>query len=210
MSHIVKPDDDKVLAAPIQLDANDAARKDIESYFPDGLPADWGVMYHQTKIEHDEMFLCSNWAGHRVKQDLAVGQAYPFAKEHPVDTDHYNVGEREDLLAQLDLWDKNKKKLRFIEEFDATDEERMLIIWGIGKVPPSQPDKAHIGHISVKWKNWWESKLSTEYYASGRSFMRKPWSLTLIQVISHSEDSFKRFGTHYLYPAVYYKRTKKA
>lgn len=114
-----------MLAAPIQLSAHDEDRKAIQSYFPNGLPADWGFMYHQTKIDHDEKFLCSDWAGHRVKQDLAVGQEYPFAKEHPVATDDYSVGQREDLLAQLDLWDATKKKLKFIKECKATDEARV-------------------------------------------------------------------------------------
>jgi hypothetical protein len=44
----------------------------------------------------------------------------------------------------------------------------MLIIWGIGERAPSEPEKAHIGHLSVKWNGRWESKLSTEYYASER------------------------------------------
>ncbi|RLL96542.1 hypothetical protein CFD26_103934 [Aspergillus turcosus] len=180
---------DKVLPAPIQLGANDKDRKAIESYFPKGLPTNWGVIYHQTKIYHDEMFLCSNWAGHRVKQDLGVGDEYPSEKEHPVDTVDYKIGDRVDLLAQLDLWDASKKKLKFIEECDdATDPERMLIIWGIGQEPPAKADdkdKPHIGHISVKWNGRWESKLSTAHYASGSRFMYDFGSLTT----SADEDS---------------------
>lgn len=55
-----------------------------------------------------------------------MNEEYPFKKEHPVDTVDYKIGDREDLLAQLGLWDASKKKLKFIEECDdATDPERV-------------------------------------------------------------------------------------
>lgn len=116
----------KVLALPIQLGTHDEDRAGIQSYFPENaLPTDWGFMYHQTKIDHDEMFLCSNWAGHRVKQDLSVGEGYPFAKEDPLETVDYSVGLRDKLLAHLDLWDASRKKLKFIQECAATDNARV-------------------------------------------------------------------------------------
>jgi hypothetical protein len=66
--------------------------------FDGHLFADWKVVYRQNTIEHPNVFLCSNWAYHRLKDDLKPGDLFP-PKEPSDDTTAYSV---EDYVEKLE------------------------------------------------------------------------------------------------------------
>ncbi|KAF5858559.1 hypothetical protein ETB97_004243 [Aspergillus alliaceus] len=145
---------DKVLNPPqIPLSTNlpdeDYSEKEsLPEQFSGRLSADWKVVYRQDFAKHPKVFLCSNWAYLRFKDELRPNQPFPYADEDPDDTTNYTVDE---YVTKLE------REFGLVVCAD-NDPKRISVIWSPRGSPKS------VGHIQVKYDGNWESKVSTEYW----------------------------------------------
>ncbi|KAE8418082.1 hypothetical protein BDV36DRAFT_283216 [Aspergillus pseudocaelatus] len=120
----------------------------IPEHFDGHLSAGWKVVYRQDFPKHEKIFLCSNWAYVRLKNDIHRNETFPYSSQPPDETTDYTVDE---YVKKLD------KEYQLVE-CDFNDPKRICVIWSPGRSPRS------VGHIQVKYNGNWESKISTEYW----------------------------------------------
>ncbi|KAB8270411.1 hypothetical protein BDV30DRAFT_215134 [Aspergillus minisclerotigenes] len=145
---------DKVLSPPqtplsTNIPGDTISEKEaLPEHFDGHLSAGWKVVYRQDYEQHQKVFLCSNWAYLRLKDELKPNQMFPYDDQDPDDTTGYTVDE---YVKKLD-----REFGLVVCDFD--DPARISIIWSPGGSPKS------VGHIQVKYDGNWESKISTEYW----------------------------------------------
>jgi hypothetical protein len=87
--------------------------------------SDWGYVYCHKAVPNYQGFLCSNWAGYRIRNLVKYGEKCPH--DAAVDTTDYDVEHRNGLLGALGLYDKSKGKY-IVEECSNDDKNRVSTV----------------------------------------------------------------------------------
>ncbi|EMD39572.1 hypothetical protein CERSUDRAFT_121811 [Gelatoporia subvermispora B] len=103
----------------------------------------WKVVYRVDPVEMPG-FLCTTWAFHRLKDDLAPGERVPKDEGTP-DSTSWTVAKFIEMLT-----DSYK-----LVECAVDDNARTVIVWSKFNHP-----QAPTSHIQVKYDDNWESKMS--------------------------------------------------
>jgi len=163
-------------------------RSNIEgSFAPGSLLAEWKIVTEPKTVHADHEFLCLDWALFRMCQRCAP-------PDHVLDFIKVGTGMRPtDGCTVKEFMDEKLndpvEDLGFeFQECPTSDLSCVAIAWQNKR----EPIIDEVGHISVKYKGNWESKLSNAPY-----------------VITHGIDDFKNFNEFKLEPVMGYKVVQK-